>query len=152
MIPFYDALDSRFRDLHHEIRTALESLPPEALDWVPGPEMNSLSVIITHLTGAERYLIGDVIMGDPSNRNRDAEFQVKGLSKSDLLRRLDQTEAYLTGAFAKLTLEDLAATRLHPRRGEQVNVAWALLHALDHIALHTGHVEITVQLWQQHAG
>jgi Protein of unknown function (DUF1572) len=149
MLPFYETLAERFHDLHEEIRNDLSALPPEALDWIPGHEMNSISVIITHLTGAERFLIGDVVMQDPSNRNRDAEFLVKGLTKDDLNRRIDETEAYIRTVFEKLAMEDLSTTRLHPRHGDQVKVAWALLHALDHIATHLGHINITTQLWHQ---
>jgi len=149
MILLYEALFERFHDLHVEIRNDLQALPPEALDWIPGHEMNSVAVIITHLTGAERFLIGDVVMQDPSNRNRDAEFLVKGLTKDDLVRRLDDTEAYIKTALEKLTLEDLASERLHPRHGNQVKVAWALLHALDHVATHLGHIQMTAQLWHQ---
>ncbi len=149
MLPIYEALLDQFHELHEQIRNDLNALPNEALDWVPGHEMNSVSVIITHLTGAERFLIGDVVMQDPSNRNRDAEFSVKGLSKSDLFRRLDDTEAYIKKAFEKLTQEDLSAERLHPRHGELVKVAWAVLHALQHAATHVGQIQITTQLWHQ---
>ncbi|HSB64979.1 MAG TPA: DinB family protein, partial [Anaerolineales bacterium] len=77
------------------------------------------------------------------------EFLAKGLTKTDLARRLNETEAYLTGAFEKLTMEDLSAERWHPRHGNQVKVAWALLHALDHVATHLGQINITTQLWHQ---
>lgn len=149
MLPFYEALAERFHDLHTQIKHDLDSLPPQALDWIPGPEMNSVSVIITHLTGAERFLIGDVVMQNPSNRNRDAEFLVKGVAKTDLTRRLDDAEAYVTAAFEKLSLDDLSAERMHPRHGNMVSVAWAILHALDHVAVHTGHLQVTTQLWHQ---
>ncbi len=149
MDTFYQSLADRFHDLHAQIQNDLNSLPDEALDWSPGHEMNSVSVIITHLTGAERFLVGDIIMGDPSNRNRDAEFTVKGVSKADLVRRLNESEAYITNAFEKLTMASLDQERLHPRHGNQVKVAWALLHCLDHVALHLGHLQITAQLWHQ---
>jgi uncharacterized damage-inducible protein DinB len=149
MLPFYEALFERFHELHSQIENDLNTLPPEALDWKPGAEMNSVSVIIVHLTGAERFLIGDVIMGDPSNRNRDAEFVVHGMSKQDLIQRLAKTEAYIKSALEQLTLADLDTERTHPRHGNQVSVSWALLHALEHAATHAGHINITVQLWQQ---
>jgi hypothetical protein len=151
MLPFYESLAERFHDLHEQIRNDLNTLPLEALDWIPGHEMNSINILITHLTGAERFLIGDVVMQDPSNRDRDAEFLARGLSKADLNRRLDETEAYVTDALTKLTMEDLSTERLHPRHGNQVIVGWALLHALDHVATHLGHINITVQLWHQHS-
>jgi hypothetical protein len=149
MLPFYEALADRFHELHGDIQHDLDTLPSEALDWKPGPEMNSVSVIIVHLTGAERFLSGDVIMQDPSNRNREAEFSIAGMSKADLIQRLTDTEAYLTAAFEKLSLSDLETERIHPRHGNQVSVAWALLHALEHAATHVGHIQITVQMWHQ---
>ena len=151
MLPYFESLAEEFHDLHEQIRNDLNSLPPEALDWKPGPEMNSVSVIVVHLTGSERFLVGDVVMQEASNRNRDAEFMVKGMTRADLNRRLDETEAYVRASFEKLTLEDLAKERLHPRHGNQVKIAWALLHALDHAATHLGHINITTQLWHQHA-
>ena len=149
MLPFYETLADRFHELHGDIQRNLETLPFEALDWKPGAEMNPVSVIIVHLTGAERFLIGDVIMSDPSNRNREAEFRIAGMTKDDLIHRLTETETYIKAAFEKLSLADLDTERTHPRHGNQVSVAWALLHALEHAATHVGHINITVQLWHQ---
>ncbi len=145
----YDELLKNFHDIHAQLRQALGDLPDEALDWSPGKDMNSPAVIITHILGSERFLIGDIVMLDPSNRDRDAEFQVKGVTKEELLRRLDDSAAYVDTAIAKLTLLDLDASRLHPRRNERVTVAWALLHAQQHASTHLGHLQLTVQLWQQ---
>jgi Protein of unknown function (DUF1572) len=149
MLPFFESLSALYHDLHDGIRQAIDKLPQEALDWTPGPEMNSVSVLVTHLTGAERFLIGDVIMHDPSNRDREAEFRVQGINKSNLLKRVNDTELYVDSVLEKLNLADLEGERTHPRRGDQVKVAWALLHTLEHTANHLGHIELTVQLWQQ---
>ena len=152
MIPFYVALADSFHDLHASILKDLDTLPADALDWKPGVDTNSVSALIVHLTGAERFLIGDVIMQDPSNPNREAEFLVKGMSKADLVSRLNDTEAFLMAAFEGMRLPDLEATRLHPRHGSQVSVSWALLHALEHTASHVGHIQLSVQMWQQRNG
>jgi len=149
MIPFFVELLVRFHEIHMDIEKALEQLPEEGMDWSPGPEMNSISVLITHLTGAERFWVGDVIKGDSSNRDRDAEFQVRGVDKNALRQRLRETEAYLTSTFETLQLSDLDATRTHPKRGYEVSVASSLLHALEHAAVHQGHIQMTAQLWQQ---
>lgn len=146
MHPFFQALYDRFHKLHDDIRDQLGGLPEEAMDWVPNEEMNSLGVLVTHITGSERFLVGDIAMQDPSNRDREAEFKARGKSKADLLQRLADTEAYLKSAFEQLSLDDLDKPRTHPRQGE-VSVSWALLHALEHAGLHTGHIEMTVQLW-----
>jgi uncharacterized damage-inducible protein DinB len=148
MHPFFEALYERFYTLHEEIRQALNAIPEEELDWTPNESMNSLAVLLVHVTGAERFLIGDVVMGEPSNRVRDTEFKVKGMSKADLFQRLVNTEDYMKAAFEKMSLEDLEAKRTHPRHGDQVSVSWALLYALEHVGIHVGHIQMTVQLWQ----
>src|SRR5512133_4203825 len=76
------------QECHNHILEALEGLPSNALDWSPGPDMNSISVLVTHLTGAERYWIGDVAAQDPSNRDRDAEFRVHDVDMDVLKKRL----------------------------------------------------------------
>jgi uncharacterized damage-inducible protein DinB len=148
MLRFYEELYARFHELHTDIERALQEVPEDALDWKPGSDMNSIAVLVTHLTGAERFLVGDVVMGEMSNRSREAEFQAQGLNRQDLLDRLAATDEYIKGAFEKLTLADLEATRLHPRHGNMVSVAFALLHALEHAATHVGHIGMTIQLFQ----
>jgi uncharacterized damage-inducible protein DinB len=134
---------------HDEILKALEGLPPAALDWSPGPGMNSINVLVFHLTGSARYWIGDVAVGEPSNRDRDAEFSVRGVGVDILQKRLADSLAYAQTALGKLTLQDLEKEVTAPSGGRKVTVAWAVLHALEHVAVHVGHIELTRQLWEQ---
>jgi uncharacterized damage-inducible protein DinB len=111
--------------------------------------MNSIAVLVVHLTGAERYWIGDVVMGDVSGRDRAAEFRTGGISLDALQARLAASTAYAHHALARLALADLEQERVSPRDGRKFTIAWALLHALEHTALHLGHIQITCQLWEQ---
>ena len=134
---------------HNDIHKALDGLPPEALDWSPGKDMNSISVLVIHLTGAERFWIGDVAAQEPSDRNRDAEFEVKGLGTDVLKKRLDDTLSYASTALEKFTLQELELPRRSPRTDRDFTVGWALLHALEHSTLHLGQIQLTRQLWEQ---
>jgi len=145
----YQALLDELGELHGEVTKALDTLPAEALDWTPGPEMNSLSILTVHLMGAERYWIGDVVQRDPSFRNREAEFQVKGLDAATLKQRLADLDAYEVAALGKLRLRDLDEERVSPRDGRKVTVGWAVLHPLQHTGQHVGHIEVLVQQWKQ---
>ena len=64
------ALSERVETIHRNIEKAIDGLPAEALDWVPGPDMNSIAVLLAHTVGAERYWIGDLAGDDPSGRVR----------------------------------------------------------------------------------
>ena len=135
---FYDRLES----LHQGVSEAIADLPQEALDWVPAPSTNSIAVLVVHLSGAERFWIGDVAGQDPSGRVRSEEFETHGLETAELEDLLQRTLAHSHAVLRQLTLEDLDAPRLSPRDGSTYSVAWALNHALEHTAIHLGHIQI----------
>jgi hypothetical protein len=57
----------RLKTLHAGVERALDGLPADALNWIPAQDIPSLAVLVTHLTGSERYWVGDVAMGESSN-------------------------------------------------------------------------------------
>jgi hypothetical protein len=145
MLQLFEAYLERLEDLHHDFEAAIGGLSVEALDWVPGPDMNSLCVLVVHSTGAERYWIGGV----PSNRNRDAEFQACGWNEAALKQRMADSRRFAAELLATFTLEDLSKECFSLMHGERFTGSWALLHALEHTGQHTGHAQITRQLWDQ---
>jgi len=149
MINFSQDFLDRLDEIHTSIEQAIQGISQEALDWSPGEGMNSITVLIIHLTGAERYWIGDVALEDPSSRDRAAEFRAGSIPLDALQARLADSSAYAQSAITKLTLADLEQERVSPRDGRKFTVAWALLHALEHSALHLGHIQITRQLWEE---
>ena len=149
MLSMLEDYFERLQALHADIERTIEGLPVAALDWMPGPDMNSLGVLTVHVAGAERYWIGDVVGRDPSGRDRAAEFRAYGLDATMLKARLAETLAHSRAVLEGLPLADLEATRVSPRDGREFSVAWCLAHALEHTALHLGHAQITRQLWEQ---
>jgi uncharacterized damage-inducible protein DinB len=149
MSTFFEDLLDRFHELHADIAKSLEGLPVEALDWKPGPETNSINVLVVHLTGAERYWIEAVALGEPTERVRDEEFLAHGLSAVDLKERLAAEDDFTRRALARFNLPDLEESRKSPRNEKTFNVGWCLAHALEHSALHLGQIQLTRQLWEQ---
>ena len=144
---FADYLE-RLENLQRGLKEAVQDLPPEAMDWAPGPEMNSIAVLIAHTAGSLRYWIGDVTMDEPSGRVREKEFQTRGLSGAELLPRLDATLDYARGALPRMRLGNLAE-EIHTEEGETFTRGWALLHALEHGYMHLGHIQLTAQLLKE---
>jgi uncharacterized damage-inducible protein DinB len=147
-------LSDRLEAMHRIIERSLADLSDEALDWSPGPEMNALGVLLAHTFGSERYWIGDVAGGEPSGRVREEEFKTAGVSAAEFMRRSQETLAHSQSVLARLTPQELARHSAERRSGgqEAVTGAWAILHALEHVAIHAGHIELTRQLWQQKSG
>lgn len=145
---FFEDLYQQLAELHDNMKQNIEGLTTEALDWVPGPDMNSLAVLVTHTAEAERYWIGEMVGGDDANRTRSDEFVTGNRTAEDLAAQLDATLAHSKGVLESLTLDDLGKTHHHEQRGE-VGISWSLLHTLEHTGQHTGHVQLTRQLWDQ---
>ncbi len=147
MRKLFEEYASQIQKLHDEIKRCMTDMSQDGLDWVPAAETNSIGVLVVHLTGAERYWIGDVIAREDSGRDRDAEFQTKAWDQAALEERLDESMAYIRTVLETLTLDDLETERVFPRDERIFTVTWILNHVLEHDAMHTGHIQLTRQLW-----
>jgi len=116
------------------------------MDWSPGPQMNSVAVLLAHIAGVLREGI-DIALDAPPGRVRAQEFQTHGVSSAEMLKRLDAVIEYARGALPRLSLDDLDKERKD--EDGTVSCGWALLHGLDHAWLHLGHLQLTCQMWRQ---
>lgn len=140
----------RIEDLRGQVIDLIADLPVEALNWRPveGTDdhaTNSLAVLVTHIAGAEHFWIHEVIGRQPPTRDRDAEFVTIADGPAPLLKKLSSTGEETREILSDLAAADLEGTR--EARGRIVPARWAILHVIDHTALHLGHMQITYQLW-----
>lgn len=141
----------RIEDLREQMGQILQTLPLEALNWRPIEDsedhaMNSIAVLATHAAGAEHFWIGEVVGGLPATRDRAAEFETVVADTAVLQQTLQTVASQTRTILQTLTQQDLDGTR--QARDRIVPTRWAILHVIDHTALHLGHIQITAQLWQ----
>ena len=151
MLTELDNYLQRIEDLGSQVRSLVEGLPAEALNWRPieGDEAgltNSLAMLAAHIAGAEHFWIGEVIGGQPPTRDRDSEFSVSAKDAGELLRALDASGEEARQVLSAMDPAELDGTR--EARGRTIPVRWCILHIIDHTALHLGHMQITYQLWK----
>ena len=137
-------------DLRGQVGDMIASLPAEALNWRPvdGQDdhaTNSLAVMAAHVAGAEHFWISEVTGQQPPSRDRDAEFVTEVDGPDRLQQKLKNTGEETGHTMAGLIAADLDGVR--QAHGRTVPVRWAILHAIEHTALHLGHMQITYQLW-----
>ena len=142
---------NRIENLRSQIGKLIIDLPPEALNWRPierseAHEVNSLGVMVTHVAGAEHFWIAEVIGQRPQTRDRAAEFSTEVADAVTLLGLLEKVGAETEEVLASLQDSDLGQMR--QRDQNDISIRWAILHVVDHAALHLGHMQITYQLWQ----
>jgi uncharacterized damage-inducible protein DinB len=155
MLPEIESYLAMIEDLRGQVSALIADLPADALNWRPlpgidagegGHSTNSLAVLAAHIAGAERFWIAEVVGGLPRTRDRDAEFQTSAGQATDLVALLERAGSETRQVLSTLTETDIPGAR--QARGRTIPVRWCILHAIDHTALHLGHMQLTLQLWQ----
>lgn len=142
-------------DLRGQVAKLIADLPGDALSWRPvegagDHATNSLAVMAAHIAGGEHFWINEVIGGLPPTRNRDAEFATGVENAAPLLARLAEVGAETRRLLPGFTAEQLA--HIYTVRNHDFSGRWAILHVIEHTALHLGHMQITYQLWNSGKG
>lgn len=138
-------------------RAVIAGLPGDALNWRPGPETNSLAVLVAHAWGAAQGWAARA-GGTEITRDRDAEFRVE-INEAQLASLLDGAVARVAAYIAAIDPATYGDIRWPPSAnrapqsqrvpGEEFSVAWCLLHAIEHNQEHLGQALLTRQLWEQ---
>jgi len=138
-----------FTQQEEQFLAVIAGLPNDALNWRPGPDTNSLAVLVVHTWGAAESWMARA-GGHEIARDRDAEFHqtADGVMLATLVR---ERAARVRAATAALRPDEFATLRTRPN-GETFPVAYCLIHALEHTQEHLGQALLTRQLWEQTHG
>jgi DinB superfamily len=131
------------RSMHTKMRDLIKGLDRDALNWKPHPEANSVAVLITHTLRSERELIG-AVRGVIVGRDRPSEF-VSEADQDELLKMVDEADAWLAEQTDGMTGADLQAERPRANDKPQLGLVWLLI-AYGHGREHLAHLELTRQL------
>ena len=139
-----EELVRELHDLHRRMRDTIEALPADRLDRVPTDDANSVAVLVTHTLGSELGWL-HLAAGRDFKRDRASEFAVRGKSRADLIRSIDDTER-TTADLVRAALDAGMATQRERPGGRAMSVAFCLTHAIAHAAEHVGQLELTKQV------
>jgi len=119
---------------------AIEQMNDEQIFQQVAPGFNSVGAIMKHIGGnvKSRWTDWRTTDGEKSWRNRETEFDVEGLSRSDVQKVWDQAWVTIFGELAAMTEADLSLTITI--RGEPHSVPEAVNRQLLHIGYHTGQI------------
>lgn len=117
---------------------ALAQIGDAHIHWQPGPESNSVAVIVKHLSGNMLSRFTDFLTSDGEKpwRNRDAEFENDYADKSELLAAWNKGWECFFAAVEPLTEADLSTVVYI--RNEGHTVLEALNRQLAHYPYHVG--------------
>ena len=122
-----------------KIERCLEALTDEDVWWRANEGSNSIGILLLHLDGSTRAWIVGVAGGIQSPRDRQQEFDEREhIPRAELISRLRQTLTEVDGVLARLAVDVLLERR--QARDEEVTVLFAVYHAVEHFAMHTGQI------------
>ena len=147
MDPVMAKIAEQFQVVHGLLRDEVRDLSVEELNWKPAPETNSIAVLVVHTLGSEAEVLR-VAANVPGERDRPAEFRVTANNAEELLREIDQADAYIEAVAPRITADDLAAERPRGDRPPETGLHW-LLTNYGHAREHLGHIQLTKQLYAE---
>lgn len=137
-----------FRQYKKMAEGAMAQVSDEQLFTVLDPEMNSIAVIVKHMTGNMRSRWVDFLAsdGEKPDRNRDGEFADPPPTREALMKTWEQGWAHVFAALEPLSDDDLSRTVTI--RGEPHSVLQAINRQLAHYASHVGQIVLLAKHFQ----
>ncbi|MGA2519777.1 MAG: DinB family protein [Acidimicrobiales bacterium] len=138
-----------FTQVHDQIRAEIHGLDEAGLNWIPGPETNSIATIVTHILGSEAESIRTVA-GSPDERDRASEFDSRWKTQAQLARALEQADLLVTAATSDIDADRLRARLSLPTLApdeQRSGLTW-LVGNYGHAREHLGHIQLTKQLYR----
>ncbi len=155
MTPFGRAYEYQLRNVVNDLLATLDGIPDDQFnDWKQaaaregGHAMNTFAALAIHAVSAGEFMTLHAVGGQPSQRDREAEFEATG-SPAEIVTRYERWLDGVHELMAGFTDADLDRPSFSERYTERNwRAAETLLHALDHTALHAGHLQVQRQLWE----
>lgn len=137
-----------FRQYKRMAEGAMAQATDDQLFAVLDAEMNSIAVIVKHMTGNMRSRWTDFLAsdGEKPDRNRDGEFMDPPSTREALLKSWEEGWACVFRALEPLSEGDL--TRTVTIRGEPHSVMQAINRQIAHYACHIGQIVLLAKHFQ----
>jgi hypothetical protein len=130
-----------YRDLTRLIQE-LQAFPSDESLWQRAPGVkNSAGNLVLHLEGNLRAFIGRQLGQVSYTRTRDLEFASSGLSRDELVNRMEQVRELVAKVVAQLSDSDLSSA--YPERVLEIACSSHdfLVHLNGHLNYHLGQID-----------
>lgn len=128
------------RDLN-KLKTEIESYQNEETIWkIDKNILNSGGNLSLHLVGNINHFIGAILGNSGYIRNRELEFSLKNIPKSELIIQVEETLNVVISTLDQLSEEDLAKNYPIEALGYTMTTEYFLIHLFGHLGYHLGQV------------
>ncbi len=145
-----DVLRTVFERELGKLREEVLAYTGEAELWRAAPGIsNPGGTLALHLVGNLRHFVGAVLGGSGYERDRQAEFDRRGVSRTELVEEIDETIREVDRTLAALDHRALQEPFPVPYRDTRPTVEFMLVHLLSHLDYHLGQVNYHRRLLPQ---
>jgi hypothetical protein len=128
------------RDLN-KLRQEMEAFVHEENLWkITGHVKNPSGNLCLHLVGNLNTYIGKNMGHTSYVRNRDAEFSLRDVPRSELINKVQQTNDMITQVFSTLRDHDLNEKYPENVLGYDMTTGFFLIHLSGHLSYHLGQI------------
>ena len=93
-----------------------------------------------HLIGNLKQFIGNILGKKPFQRNRDAEFSLKNISKKDLLEDINSTIEIVADSIKSLNNDDFTKTYPIDVMNKPITTGFFMISLIAHLNYHLGQI------------
>jgi uncharacterized damage-inducible protein DinB len=138
---FIDSLISLFtRDLN-KLKAEIEAYQNEEALWKTDKSIaNSAGNLCLHLVGNLNTYIGAQLGNSGYIRQRDLEFSLKDIPRSELIEQIEKTIGVVNSILVKLSAEDLEKEYPIEPLGYTMTTEYFLIHLYGHLNYHVGQI------------
>lgn len=135
----------KLAQLAGRIDTCLQTLNDDQIWWRGAEESNAVGNLVLHLHGNLGQWILSAAGDAPLSRDRDAEFNARGGTGKEDLRRLLQERVSAANDVIRSLSEERLGARVVVQKYD-VTVLEAVYHAVEHFAQHAGQIMYATKL------
>jgi uncharacterized damage-inducible protein DinB len=128
------------RDLVKLKQELMEYKNQDKIWYVENGVTNSAGNLSLHLIGNLNHFIGATLGNTGYVRNRDAEFSLKNVPTSELVKQIDETISVIEKSLGKLTDEVLDEDFPLLYADQKISTNHMLVHLISHLNYHLGQV------------
>ena len=136
-------LFSHWETIRTEMIGGVSALTQGQLNWVPSGWKNSIADLLRHISEAELWWLGNVVLKE--NNYRDLTATLAPELKS-IIKELEISHKYVIDVLKSKTIDNLNEICNVPESDEKLSLQWILWHTIEHEMRHCGQIFMLMRM------
>ena len=136
-----ESIKSLFTRNLNQLKKEIESYQNEEAIWkIDKDILNSAGNLSLHLVGNINHFIGSILGNSGYVRNRELEFSLKNIPKTELILQIENTIEVVHSSLDQLSEEDMNKEYPIEALGYPMTIEYFLIHLFGHLNYHLGQI------------